>query len=90
MKNTLLFLIFITNISFSQNKNFTIEDKLIIWKLVYEDLTNISELKNNLRLEFITDSTGYIKKTNFNDKKVRQLIAEFKVESKKGRYRVSI
>jgi hypothetical protein len=90
MKNILLFLIFITNISFSQNKNFTIEDKLIIWKLVYEDSTNVSELKNNPRLEFITDSTGYIKKTNFNDKKVRQLIAEFKVESKKGRYRVSI
>jgi hypothetical protein len=62
MKNILLLLLFITNISFSQNKNFTIEDKLIIWKLVYEDSTNISELKNNPRLQFITDSTGFIKK----------------------------
>ncbi|TRX01878.1 hypothetical protein [Flavobacterium gawalongense] len=90
MKNILLLLIFITNISFSQNKNFTIEDKLIIWKLVYEDSTNISELKNNPRLEFNTDSTGYIKKTNFEDKKINQLTGEFKIESKKGKYRVSI
>jgi hypothetical protein len=90
MKNILFLLLFITNISFSQNKNFTIEDKLIIWKLVYEDSTNISELKNNPRLQFITDSTGFIKKTNFNDKKVKQLTAEFKVESKKGKYRVSV
>jgi pantoate kinase len=90
MKKILLLMLFITNISYSQNKNFIIEDKLIIWKLVYEDSTNISELKNNPRLKFITDSTGFIKKTNFNDKKVRQLIAEFKVESKKGRFRVSV
>lgn len=86
----LLIVLFFSTIGFAQNKNFTIEDKLIVWKLIYEDSTNISELKNNPRLEFSTDSTGYIKKTNFNDKKVKQLIAEFKVESKKGKYRISV
>ena len=91
MEKIILFaVLFFSTIGFSQNKNFIIEDKLIIWKLVYEDSTSISELKSNPRLEFITDSTGYIKKTNFNDKKVKQLIAEFKIESKKGKYRVSI
>lgn len=91
MKKLLTVTFFLTTIfTFAQNKNFIIEDKLIIWKLVYEDSTSISELKSNPRLEFITDSTGYIKKTNFNDKKVKQLIAEFKIESKKGKYRVSI
>nr|WP_314895953.1 hypothetical protein [uncultured Flavobacterium sp.] len=89
MKKKLLLLIFITNISFSQNKNFSIEDKLIVWKLVYEDSTTISELKNNPRLEFKTDSTGYIKKTNFEDTKLNQMSGEFKIESKKGKYRVS-
>ena len=91
MEKIILFaVLFFSTIGFSQNKNFIIEDKLIIWKLVYEDSTSISELKSNPRLEFITDSTGYIKKTNFNDRKVKQLIAEFKIESKKGKYRVSI
>ena len=55
-----------------------------------EPSTNISELKNKPRLEFITDSTGYIKKTNFEDKKLNQLTGEFKIECKKGKYRVSI
>jgi hypothetical protein len=89
MKLKLLLLIFITNISFSQNKNFSIENKLIVWKLVYEDSTTISELKNNPRLEFKTDSTGYIKKTNFENEKLNQMSGEFKIESKKGKYRVS-
>lgn len=89
MKLKLLLLIFITNISFSQNKNFSIENKLIVWKLVYEDSTTISELKNNPRLEFKTDSTGYIKKTNFENEKLNQISGEFKIESKKGKYRVS-
>jgi hypothetical protein len=89
MKLKLLLLTFITNFSFSQNKNFSIENKLIVWKLVYEDTTTISELKNNPRLEFKTDSTGYIKKTNFEDEKLNQMSGEFKIESKKGRYRVS-
>lgn len=77
-------------LGFTQNKNFVVEDKLIVWKLVYEDSINISKLKDNPRLEFSTDSTGYIKKTNFEDKKLNQLTGEFKIESKKGRYRVSV
>ena len=63
MKKIILFaVLFFSAMGFTQNKNFIIEDKLIIWKLVYEDSTNISELKNNPRLEFSTDSTGFIKK----------------------------
>jgi hypothetical protein len=80
----------ITSTMFCQNKNFTVENGLINWKLVYEDSTRISELKNNPRLSFITDSTGTIKKTNFNDKNLRQMVADFKIESKKGKYRVSV
>jgi hypothetical protein len=75
---------------FSQNKNFIVENELINWRYIYEDSTNISEMKNNPRLEFTTDSTGYIKKTNFNDKNLRQLVAEFKIESKNRKYRISV
>lgn len=89
-KKLFLFLVFLSSLSFSQNKNFSIEDKLIIWKNVYEDSTSILELKKNFRLEFVSDSTGFIKKTNFSDRKIDQLTAEFKIESKKGRYRVSV
>lgn len=74
----------------SQNKNFVIENELINWRFIYEDSTNISELKNKPRLEFVTDSTGFIKKTNFEDKKLNQLTGEFKIEAKKNKYRVSV
>ncbi|KQO23955.1 hypothetical protein ASF10_23790 [Flavobacterium sp. Leaf82] len=76
--------------SYCQNKNFAVENNLIIWKLVYQDSTNISELKKNPRLEFNSDSTGYIKKTNFNDDNLREMVGEFLIESKKGKYRVSV
>lgn len=75
---------------FSQNTNFIVENELINWRYIYESSTNISEMKNNSRLEFAVDSTGYIKKTNFEDKKLNQLTGEFKIESKKGKYRVSL
>ena len=91
MRKILIISIFIlSSTGFAQNKNFVIENDLIVWKFIYEDSTNISELKNNPRLEFKTDSTGYIKKTNFEDKKLNQLTGEFKIESKKGKYRVSV
>lgn len=89
MRIVILLLLFSLSV-YSQNKNFTIEDKLIIWKFIYEDSTSVSELKTNPRLEFRTDSTGYIKKTNFEDKKLNQLIGEFKIDSKKEKYRVSV
>lgn len=91
MRNLLIWFCFVfSSFIFGQNKNFTVEDKLIFWKLVYEDSSSISNLKANPRLEFVTDSTGRIKKTNFEDKKLNQLTAEFKIESKRGKYRVSV
>ncbi len=91
MKKILIISILILSVTgYSQNKNFIIENNLIVWRLIYEDSTNANELKNNPRLEFKTDSTGYIKKTNFEDKKLNQLTGEFKIESKKGKYRVSV
>jgi hypothetical protein len=80
----------ITNISFAQNKIFSVEDGLIIWRYIYEDSTSISKLKSNPRLEFKTDSTGIIKKTNFSDKMLHPIVAEFKIEVKKNKYRVSV
>ncbi len=91
MKRILLFLILIiSNLALSQNKNFTVENGLIHWKYVYEDSRSISELRNNPRLEFLTDSTGTIKKTNFEDKRLNQLTGEFRIESKNGKYRASV
>jgi hypothetical protein len=91
MKKALIaILLLIVNTSFAQNKNFIILDGLINWVNIFEDSTNISKLKNNPRLEFKTDSTGIIKRTNFNDKKLRELIGEFKIETKKNKYRVTV
>ena len=88
----LIFITFllITNISFAQNKNFIVEDGLIIWRFIYEDSTSISKLKSNPRLEFKTDSSGIIKKTNFSDNMLHPIVAEFKIEVKKNKYRVSV
>lgn len=91
MKKLLFSLLLLTSVLVSsQNKNFAVENNLITWKLVYEDSTSVSELRNNPRLEFVTDSTGYIKKTNFEDKKLNQMTGEFKLETKKGKYRASV
>lgn len=91
MKRTLFYFLLLTSVLVSsQNKNFAVENNLITWKLVFEDSTSVSELRNNPRLEFVTDSTGYIKKTNFEDKKLNQMTGEFKLETKKGKYRASV
>jgi hypothetical protein len=89
MRIVILFLLF-SFCAHSQNPNFKVEDGLINWNYVYEDSTSVSELKNKQLLEFKTDTTGYIKKTNFNNKHLRFFVAEFKIESKKNKYRVSV
>jgi len=90
MNKLVLFFLIISSVSFSQNKKFTVEDDLIIWKNVYEDSLSTAIIKNNPRLYFETDSTGYIKKTNFNNDRIREMTAEFKIESKIVKYRVSV
>jgi hypothetical protein len=90
MKNIFIGFLLFSFTCHAQNKNFIIEDNLIVWKKIYEDSTSILNLKDNPKLEFKTDSTGYIKKTNFEDKKLNQLTGEFKIESKIGKYRVSV
>ena len=91
MRNLLIgFCLVFSLFGLAQNKDFKIEDKLIVWQLVYEDSSSVSKLRNNPRLDFVTDSTGRIKKTNFEDRKLNQLTGEFQVESKKGKYRVSV
>ena len=77
MRKSLLVIVvlFLSVMGFSQNKNFVVEDRLMVWKLVYEDTKPISALENNLRLEFITDSTGYIKRTNFENRRLSQTLA---------------
>lgn len=86
-----IFLMFLLPfIGFSQNPNFKIEDKTIIWQWVYNDSLDLANIKQNLKLEFLTDTTGKLKRTNFNDKNLREQIAEFKIEEKQGRYRVTV
>ncbi|PXY44754.1 hypothetical protein DMB68_14980 [Flavobacterium hydrophilum] len=74
----------------AQNKNFSVENNLITWKLVYNTSVSISDLKNNPRLEFKTDSTGSIKKGSENLNKLNEYTADFKIESKAGKYRATV
>lgn len=74
----------------AQNKNFVIDNGMVLWKNIYEDSASVAKLKTNPRLDFKTDSTGFIKKTNFNNKKLRELVGEFKIETKKNKYRVIV
>lgn len=89
MKNILLFCLFST-IAIAQNKNFSVENNLITWKLVYNESVNLSDLKNNPRLEFKTDSTGNIKKGSENLNKLDEYTADFKIEAKTGKYRATV
>ena len=61
-KSIIALLLLLSSISYAQNNNFVVEDSLIIWRKVYEMDKNFSEIKNNPRLEFKTDSSGCIKK----------------------------
>lgn len=91
MKKLFLIIFFMFGIfSYSQNKNFELEDNIIVWKFIYQDSLDVLNLKNNPRLEFKNDSTGIIKKTNFENKKLNQLTGDFKIESKTGKYRVIV
>lgn len=91
MKRIVIVMVFFVNaIGFSQNNNFIVEDKLIVWRWVYEDANHFSALKNKLRLNFVSDSTGIISKTNFGERNLEELTADFRIESKKGKYRVSV
>ncbi|WP_124019440.1 hypothetical protein [Flavobacterium hydrophilum] len=89
MKKILLFCLFCSG-AMAQNKNFSVENNLITWKLVYNTSVSISDLKNNPRLEFKTDSTGSIKKGSENLNKLNEYTADFKIESKAGKYRATV
>ena len=87
MKN--IFCLFCST-AMAQNKNFSVENNLIVWKLVYDSPISISDLKNNPRLEFKTDSTGSIKKGSENLNRLKEYTADFKIETKTGRYRATV
>jgi hypothetical protein len=92
MKNLLVIaFVFITSGLFAQNENFNLEKDAIIWRYVFNDTNSIKLLKDKSKLEFKTDSTGIIKKSLLNHKKTTdEFTAEFKIESKKDRYRVTV
>jgi hypothetical protein len=94
MKNFIFtLLVLISAITFSQNKNFDVENGLIKWRCVFEDSTSILELNRNPSLEFLTDSTGFIKINviDIDDGKILFVqTGEFKIESKKRNYNVTV
>jgi hypothetical protein len=65
MKKLYLAAFLFTIISFAQNKNFILNEKVINWNLVYNDAANINNSRNKQLLNFTTDSTGFIKKQTF-------------------------
>ncbi|MEC5165153.1 hypothetical protein RCH18_000878 [Flavobacterium sp. PL11] len=91
MKKLLPIIFIFSSISLlAQNKNFVIDQGFITWRFIYSDKQSVLGLKNSLRLDFKTDSTGIIKRTNFNNRKLAKLEAEFKIEVKEDKYRVSV
>jgi hypothetical protein len=90
MKKLYLASFLFTTISFAQNKNFIVNDKVINWNLVYNDSANINNLRNKQLLNFTTDSTGFIKKTNFSDRKLQTITAEFNIQKKENRYKITV
>lgn len=84
-------LFFISKGANAQNKNFTVDNSLINWKYIYEDSTNLSELKKNYKLEFTSKNQGIIKKGSINNPKIKdELTAEFFIDEKPGKYRVTV
>jgi hypothetical protein len=73
-----------------EKENFEVVNNIVFWRFIYDDNENIEKLKNNPRLKFETDTTGYIIRTNFNDKKLNDFTGQFKIEKKDTRYRASV
>jgi hypothetical protein len=90
MKKIFFLLLLINVYANAQNPNFKVDNGTLIWQWIYEDSLDVNNLKQNLKLEFITDTNGKLKRTNFNDKNLREQIAEFKIEQKQGKYRVTM
>ncbi len=92
MKNyfTFILLCLISIPSTGQNKNFSIEDRLVLWSNIYENSEKLTDVKLNPRLYFKTDSTGSIKKSLANKKLKDELTADFKIEFKDKRYKVRV
>lgn len=91
MKNLLLIAFCLCSyISLSQNKNFVIENGLVYWKNIYETPIKLETIKTNPRLDFTTDSTGVLKKGLPHKKYKEEIKAEFKIEKKDNKYRVSV
>ena len=74
----------------NENDNFEIVNDMVFWRYVYDESMDIDKLKQNPKLDFETDTTGFIIRTNFNDKQLKDLTGEFKIQSKGDRYRVSV
>jgi hypothetical protein len=85
-KFTTILLMFICFNSFSQNENFSIENDLLTWKYVFNETYDSRLLKDKPRLEFISDSTGTIKKGLASDRNVKdEYTANFRIETRENR-----
>ena len=47
-----------------EKENFEVVNNIVFWRFIYDDNENIEKLKNNPRLKFETDTTGYIIRKN--------------------------
>jgi len=75
----------------SQNQNLYVENDLVHWRYVYENGFGINDLMEKPKLEFFNENKGIIKKNSMNHKKVNdEITADFFVEEKDGRYRVTV
>jgi len=109
MKQILLFLL-ISTFCYSQQEynetyddkknlikfeNFTIEEKIIVWKMIFEgdSVKVMKNLKSNLKLNFTQTAIGSVKDLSLNCGSISIQLApnftlDFKIEFKENKYRV--
>lgn len=84
-------LLLVTSYLNAQTENFSVENDFLTWKFIYNEDLDIDQMKSNPRFSFMNDSTGIINKGSVNNKNIKhEYTANFKVESKANKYRVTI
>lgn len=96
MKRFILSLVFILPFFANgqgQEGYFSIKDNFIVWTKIYESSLDLEEMKKNPILEFTSETSGLIKKSNpipLTKRKLDEITGSFRIDEKDGRYKVEV
>lgn len=97
MKKLLFLIPFISFVFFANGQGqegyFSIKDNFIVWTKIYDTIPDLEAMKKNPILEFASETSGSIKKSNpipLTKRKLDEITGSFRIDQKDGRYKVEV